>query len=285
LNIAFNNFWPGFDKNNNLFLYCLRIAASESIYVTDQVSADIIIWSVFPNRTITSLPKNVRKKTNWFYTGENIRPNFDIFDAIFSFDFSSRKNAFRLPLWWFYFDWKLDPNSPHTSDARLNPYLLNSYRSYEIKEVAINQISAFIGNQTSLRERVISNRPNQFKFHGFGTVYQNIVKSKIALAGDFEFNICFENAYFPGYHTEKLPQAWAMKTIPLYYGAKTASLEFNPYAFINLSEFNNVQEFWLHVSKLTSEQKNDMVRQPLLRKPLNIDQLIDFIQKQINGMK
>jgi hypothetical protein len=255
------------------------------IIETEEDDADIVIWSVFPNRHIKSLPRNLRKKTNWFFTGENTRPNFEIFDAVFSFDYSDRPNAFRLPLWWLYLDWNLASRAIHSADNRLNPYLLHLPRDIKITSEAENSVSAFIGNQTQLRKSFIDSAPTNLNFTGFGSVYGNPVPSKLALASKFEFNVCFENSYFPGYHTEKLLQAWAMNSIPLYYGAVTAIMDFNPQAFLNLSRFQGIEQFWEHIIKLTKQQKEFILNQPLLLKPLELDPLNEFLAAKLNQRK
>jgi len=261
-------------------MYFLPLALGVDVCASDESSADLVIWSVFPDREIKEIPKHLKSRLNWFYTGENVRPNFEIFDAVFSFDFSNRVNAFRLPIWWFYLDWNSSDSIENFSDNAINPAILHKSRSLEILES--RTVSAFIGNPTRMRSEVISFMPESFDFHGFGTLYENPVESKMKYKEKFEFNICFENSYFPGYHTEKLLHAWAMQTIPLYYGAKTVNLEFNPRSFINLSDFPSIESFWSCISNLSRDDKDQILNSPLLLKPLETKSFTDFLYKQIH---
>jgi hypothetical protein len=279
LKVSFTNFWPGFDNESNFFLYVISRSTTRSIEVVEVADADLVITSCFPDKKVPKIPKSRNGKINWFYSGENLRPNFETFHANFSFDYSVRSNAFRLPLWWMYLDWTLEPNSPHFDESRINPYVLHLPR--EVKRVPQNTISAFIGNMTNLRRSTIERMPQLFEFSGFGSAFKNPSPSKIAFIGTFGYNLCFENSYFPGYHTEKLLQAWVMESIPLYFGAKTVSLDFQAQCFINLAEHANIEDFWRSVSELTDHRKMSILNSPLVKEPLKLDALTRFIRNHL----
>lgn len=279
LKISFTNFWPGFDPQSNFFLYVISRSTTRSIEVVETTEADLVITSCFPNKKIPKIPKSRNAKTNWFYTGENLRPNFEKYNANFSFDFSDRSNAFRLPLWWMYLDWTLDPDSPHLDESRINPYVLHLPR--DVRRVPQNTVSAFIGKMTNLRRSTIELMPQIYEFNGFGSAFNNPSPPKIRFIGKFGYNLCFENSYFPGYHTEKLLQAWVMESIPLYFGAKTVSLDFQTQCFLNLAEYSNIEDFWQSVSELSDHQKISILNSPLAKEPLNLDGIMKFIRNHL----
>ena len=279
LKVAFTNFWPGFDPRSNFFLYVISLATSKSIEIVGQEEADVVITPCSPDKKVPNVSKAHSRQKNWFYTGENLRPNFESYDAVFSFDLTLRKNAFRLPLWWLYLDFSLSKTSPNLSDFQINPNKLHHPR--EISSDFNNSISSFVGNLTELRRDAFNSIPSSMDFTGFGLSFNNQIESKLGQKGKFDFNLCFENSYFPGYHTEKLLQAWSMESVPLYFGAKTVSLDFNSKAFINLAEFPNLQEFWIYIKSLSRRQKSQIINAPLLEKPLDISPLVSFIESNL----
>ena len=57
-------------------------------------------------------------------------------------------------------------------------------------------------------------------------------RSKYEILEPYVFNLCFENSMFPGYYTEKIVQAWAAGTIPLYFSDTLVKSDFNKAAFL-----------------------------------------------------
>jgi hypothetical protein len=240
--------------------------------------AEIVIWSVFPNKQIPSFAKNSRQ-LNWLYTGENIRPHFSPFDVVFSYDYSNRKNAFRLPLWWLYLNLDARPDDAHKADNLINPY--NLHKPRKIEWINNSTISAFIGNMTDLRVQTINSLPPRLKFIGFGTAFENLIDSKIGQVGKFSYNLCFENDYFPGYHTEKLLQAWVLETVPLYFGSKTVGLDFNSNSFINLANFRSLEGFWDYILGLNISDCVKIVNSPLLNSPIDFSEFESFLNNNL----
>jgi hypothetical protein len=279
LKVAFSNFWPGFDPFSNFFLHVISLATTKTVEVVELENAQLVIRSCFPNIQVPSITKIRSKQINWFFTGENLRPLKNVYDLNLSFDLSKHSNSFRLPLWWLYLDWTLSPTSDHISDSRLNPYVLHLPR--RLSKESTNNVSAFIGNMTKLRMETISSVPSSISFTGFGSAFNNPVDTKLKYRGQFDFNLCFENSYFPGYHTEKMVQAWAMESVPLYFGAKTVMLDFNRDCFINLSDFSTISNFWSHVASLTRKEQELIINSPLIKDPLTLKPLIALFRERL----
>ena len=68
------------------------------------------------------------------------------------------------------------------------------------------------------------------------------VDDKIAFQKQYKFTIAFENSIMDGYVTEKIVQAWASGTVPIYYGGNGIEMDFNNNAFIDVSKFESMDE-------------------------------------------
>jgi hypothetical protein len=51
----------------------------------------------------------------------------------------------------------------------------------------------------------------------------------------YAFNLCPENCIYPGYVTEKIPEAFAAGCLPISYVDESVAIDFNPLALINLA--------------------------------------------------
>ena len=63
---------------------------------------------------------------------------------------------------------------------------------------------------------------------------------KVAFLRRHKFTIAFENQSCPGYTTEKMTEALAARTVPIYWGNPVAAEDFNPRAFINAHDFKSL---------------------------------------------
>ena len=95
IKIAFSDFWGGFEYNpvgksnyDNVFYRIL----SERFDVQISDDPDFLIFSVFGNSHNRFRCKKI------FYTGENIRPDFNICDYSISFDYLNDSRNIRFPL-------------------------------------------------------------------------------------------------------------------------------------------------------------------------------------------
>lgn len=93
------------------------------------------------------------------------------------------------------------------------------------------------------------------------------VSDKLLFESRHKFSIACENAAHPGYHTEKLAEAFAAGTIPIYWGDPKVEEVFNPKAFINCNAYPSieavVEKIWYLDSH--SEEYLAMLKEPALR--------------------
>ena len=65
------------------------------------------------------------------------------------------------------------------------------------------------------------------------------VADKKAFLSDYRFSIAAENSLHDGYITEKIMDAWAAGTIPIFYGSRYSTEMFNSKAFV-LADIDNL---------------------------------------------
>ncbi|OON94947.1 MAG: hypothetical protein ATN32_07675 [Candidatus Epulonipiscium fishelsonii] len=97
------------------------------------------------------------------------------------------------------------------------------------------------------------------------------VKDKYEFQLSYKFSIACENISMPGYVTEKIVQAFAAKTIPIYWGDPHIIREFNPKAFINCNEYTSFDEV---MEKIIEIDNNDDLFLEMLQQPIHTDEQI-----------
>lgn len=98
------------------------------------------------------------------------------------------------------------------------------------------------------------------------TLDGQLIKNKFDFEKKHKFSISCENASHPGYHTEKLAEAFAAKTIPIYWGDPEVKKVFNSKAFINCRDYSSIEEVLKRVIYLDthSQEYLAMLHEPAL---------------------
>jgi hypothetical protein len=222
-------------------------------------------------------------KYSIFFTGENERPPYGDWDCYLSFDLNSYggKNAY-LPLWWLSSSDLIRPTvSPYlgrsiTLDEMLTPRESNFKNR---KKFCV----AFIGKAYPFRMQAIAALSAIGKVDVFGGIARNSSKKaaseKYATSQQYKFVFAFENDLFPGYVTEKAPEAWATGAIPLYWGSDPSGY-LNQDAMINLANYQNLETFTKRVGEVSNdpEEWQRIARRPILNKRPNLDEVISVIR-------
>jgi hypothetical protein len=273
IRLNFRNFWSSTpDSAIRFFTDLLHTVTGQEVLLTTQSEADITIWSVFgPNGKRNVFDGFDSRKINWYYTGENYEPDVNFFDFSFSFSMSDLKKHFRVPIWWLQCDWKGEFSGTDRLENDFDPYTLHLERNLRLGSK--RAVSVFINNPEKRRLAAIESFESHISVEKYGGYFARPVPSKIAVGKEYRYNLCFENESSPGYHTEKLLHAWAMGSVPLYFGNSTVEGEFNPRSFINLNDFSGINEFVAHVLRLTDEELIEIVNAPLLSTPISLEPL------------
>lgn len=197
-----------------------------------------------------------------FCTVEAICPDFNLCDYGIGFEYIEYGDRyFRFPNSYYY------PGLVST--------MLNKHK--EIKEnMAERKFCSFVySNDKAEKIRgELFKKISEYKQVESGGKYLNnlpgnrAVENKIQFESEHKFSIACENASFPGYHTEKLVEAFAAQTIPIYWGDPCVEKFFNSKAFINCNKYDSVEEIIKEVKRL--DENNDeylkMLMEPAVKK-------------------
>jgi hypothetical protein len=231
-----------------------------------------------PNQQPSKLAKH-----SIFFTGENERPPYGDWDCYLSFDLNSYggKNAY-LPLWWITSSDLIRPTvSPYlgrsiTLDEMLTPRESNFKKRDKF-------CVAFIGKAYPFRMQAIAALSALGKVDVFGGIARNSGKKaaleKHETSQKYKFVFAFENDLFPGYVTEKAPEAWATGAIPLYWGSDPSGY-LNQDAMINLANYQNLETFTNRVHEVLNnpQEWQNIANQPILKKRPNLDEVVSVIR-------
>ncbi len=237
--VAFTDFWPTFNARNNLFYSILQSRLNASLE-EDPAKADILFYSVFGDA------HHAFPRTKVFYTGESVIPMGNQCDFALSFmrdeDFLPERH-FRLPHWMFskyvLESGKIEqfPNDPAALTARHRKFC------------------NFIYSNGSAKERVQFLKTLQgYKYVDCAGRFLNntgiTVEDKVAFCSRYKFTIAFENYPSRGYVTEKIADAFAAGSLPIYWGAPDVEQDFNPKRFIHARDFRDFAELVDYIAYL-----------------------------------
>lgn len=191
------------------------------------------------------------------FVAENVRPDFNISDYAIGFDHLSFEDRYlRFPLYLLY---------------------KGPVRKAAIKHLDFDK--NLIKDKTQFCNLLVSNGRaedtrikffellSQYKRVDSGGSFRNnigtIVKDKLSFQSRYKFSICFENSCTSGYLTEKLIEACAAKTIPIYWGDnKACGLltqgrgGINPRAIVNIHDYDRMEDVVEVVKKI--DQDDDL---------------------------
>lgn len=269
IRIAFSDWWGGFDKNDNFICRALKDSVDFEI-ISDSTNVDFLFCSIFGNDFLNySCPRI-------FFTGENCVPDFNLFDYAIGFDNIAFNDRYiRLPLYAASFE--------EDCQAMNNrPAIVDAFNREFCSMVVTN-----VNFADDYREKLFFElSKKQFVASG-GRYLNNIgipegVADKNSFLRKFKFNIACENASHIGYCTEKIVQAFAACTIPIYWGDPDVNKYFNPKAFINCNDFDSISDVVNYVLEIDSDEQKylDMLNQPaIINKEYEPDFLYDQFQK------
>lgn len=248
IKVQFTDFWDVFNKNDNFIMDALRVHFDVEISNTP----DFVFCSIFGRNHLKYECAKI------YYTGENIAPDFNLVDYGMGFpEIKFYDRYLRLPHYVLYpRACELAVEQSNMSDS---DYLDRKFCNY------------VISNAISAPERgMLIDKLNSYKTLDSGGRYHNNVggpvKDKIDFSKGYKFSIAFENSGARGYTTEKIMEAFAAKTVPIYWGNPDIASEFNPKSFINCHDFNSFDEVIEYVKKVDEDDELylEMVKAPII---------------------
>jgi hypothetical protein len=278
------NFWEGaFDGDFFEFFFNTALGGIE--YTNNPHEADVIISSVF-GYTETDPKKTI------MYIGENIRPSFVNYNYSLSFDYDTYggKN-FRLPLWYSRLAWPGFEQKPRRVGANNHGYeplipihTLTHGRRLDMS-IKTKFCAMIAGNSEGLRINLFNSISSYKQVHGYGNLFNNpLRKSKFDVLPEYKFCLGPENSVYHGYVTEKLVDAYAGLTVPIYSG--DTDVDFNAHALMNYQRLRDMTEFVKLVADVDSSEDlyKTMFEQPLLKKEPSLNEALAFVYNVVRKM-
>ena len=186
--------------------------------------------------------------------GENTAPDFNWFDYAIGFDrleFADR--YLRLPLYVFYRGDYLKLAGRLADDG--------TSAGQDNRRLVERKFCSFVvsaANGNPIRRKFFEELSKYKQVDSGGRWMNNVggpVKDKAVFLREHKFNIAFENSSHPGYVTEKLMQAFAAQTVPIYFGAPDVELDFNREAMIVVKDENDIKRAVEEVIALDKDDK------------------------------
>ena len=215
--IGFTAFWDDFDPKDNFFTRLL--ARRYDVEVCDD--PDFLIHSCVGHR------RHEHRRHDGvriFFTGENVAPDWHSTDWAFTFEHSAHPRHFRLPLWVLY----LDPASlikPAAYDPAAVLAAKTRFCGFVVSNPLCKARNAFF-------HKLSKYKPVDSGGKLFNTLGHRVADKRAFLA-ECKFTIAFENESHPGYTTEKLAEAMAAGSLPIYWGDPLVGRDFDTTSFLS----------------------------------------------------
>ena len=269
--------------------------------------ADLLVVGPFqnPSKSIRLIPKPLRpyasividalrgkRKNNpltLFHTQENVRHNAIEADFSISFDLGvPNKNHLRLPYWMEMIDWShegLTENVNPRYGRLLSLDRLMKPLGTDFQQ-RLQKMAMITSHLNEPRKLLYEHLSSFLPIDGFGPYFDKNIRShhqsnftKYDLLQQYAFNLCPENSIYPGYITEKIPEAFCAGCIPITWVDPNVGYDFNPLAIINVmpmvhERFSSFEEF-LH----SSEQLQRIAQESLIIRRPSLEPLKTFMQE------
>lgn len=256
--IKYVDFWENFNPKNNFLQEIIENMGYETELSEEP---DYLFCSVFGHE---NLNKKYDDCVKIFFTGENVCPDFNLFDYAVGFEYLEFGDRYlRYPLYYIY-------------GQELWNALMSKHCNQQEKLAKKSSFCSFVysnGNADPIREQFFYKLSEYKKVNSGGRYLNNVgepegVKNKIEFERRHKFSIAFENSSSPGYTTEKLIQAFAADTIPIYWGDPKIKEVFNPESFIFVNDCESLDQV---VDRVKEIDQNDELCLKYLATPALLD--------------
>lgn len=214
-----------------------------------------------------------------FCTIEAICPDFNLADYGIGFEYLEYADRYyRFPNYVFYVDKmvKMADKHKHVTEA-----------------MAKREFCSFVysnANAAPKRGELFHSLSTYKKVDAGGKYLNNMpdgkaVQDKFAFEANHKFSIACENASHPGYHTEKLIEAFAAGTVPVYWGDPRVKEVFNTRAFINVDDYSSEEELLKEIRRLDQDAEAYLA---MLREPALVENTADggqYVTKCLDGLE
>ena len=265
LKIAFSGFWEGFNKGSNFIINALNSNGIEFEVVDIESSerrnaeVQVLFYSVFSDDYLKFNCVRI------FFTGENVVPDFNLCDYAIGFEHLTYQDRYiRFPLYAAYY----------AEDCKKMLDRRNDLKANDIRESFCGMVVSNGNGADDIRDRIFDELSKYKKVDSGGRYRNNIgkpegVEDKEEFLSKYKFSICFENVSHPGYCTEKIVQAFAAGTVPIYWGDPLVGKYFNPKSFVNCNDFESIEKAVEYVIELDKDNDRYLA---MLNEPAVIDE-------------
>jgi len=271
------------------------------------IDADIVVFGSFKSYkyNLKYVPGRVRKQVRnlleegWrrrkippitlFHTGECLRHNHVKADFSISHDLGvPYESHFRMPYWMDLVDWSHE-GVVGNQNPRFGQLLSLSSIAKPLGRDFLSRprkAAIFTTHLQEPRGILINVLKKHLPVDGYGSYFDSSIADhnnspiqKLSILKDYAFNLCPENTLYPGYYTEKIPEAFLAGCLPLTWADPNVFVDFNPDAMVNMhamaaTNFAELGEL------LASDQKlREYAEQPLIVKEFSIEPLKAFLRK------
>ena len=239
-----SDFWPGFfhgtpPQSGSSFFKMLE---QRFELVVDEENPDFLIYSGFgASFRRYSCPRI-------FYTGESVVPDRAECDFAFSHAQNVAGFNYHLPLYTVMSDTPALAAQPRNNAAADKTRFCNFvYTNPDCKErnTFFQLLSKY--KKVDAGGKLFNNTSELLNMKGGNS------PAKRRWAVKYKFSIVFENTSMPGYTTEKIADAFAANTVPIYWGNPEIEREFNRAAFVNCHRFNGFEEVMQKVIEIDND--------------------------------
>jgi hypothetical protein len=226
------------------------------------------------------------------HTAENIRHDTHSADYAISFDLAiSPERHFRLPYWMEMIDWSHEGIRGNTN-PRYGPLLRIERLMQPLGNRFLSKpfAAAFLSSHLREPRKTLFEAVNKaLPVTGFGAYFDKSIKNhylsgflKHSLLQDFAFNLCPENGMYPGYYTEKVPEAFFADCLPIAWADDNIQVDFNPNAFINLAPMTKTDFESLGEVIQSPHALDHYAAQALLLKKPSILPFMEFVKRVLD---
>lgn len=270
IDIKIVDWWCSFDKKNfknNSLIHILRKHLGYKFKFNFSNNPKYLLYNSFDDSHLDYDKDCVRI----FYTGENIRTDWNLADYGIDYDlldFDERHLCF--PLYFLYI-----------SDLK------NAVKTHLLSNDKREKFCSFMvsnGSADKIRDKFFEKLCKYKKVDSGGRWKNNIggafIENKNAWLKNYKFNLCFENSSQKGYVTEKIIQAFAAGCVPIYWGDGSLCDEkyakfrpvFNPKAFINVHNFDSIESAIKEIERIDND---DSAFEAMRKEPIFSDKSME----------
>jgi len=247
----------------------------------------------FNNFIINNLNDRLYKPIKIFYCTEYLPYNLIHADYYISTSLGvSNESHLRIPNWKEHIDWShedvaRDVNIGHA--VRFGSF-------HKIQDLLKPLGGEFLSRKKKMclvashmlepRESIYNYLSKYFIVDGYGPYFDKEIKShnksnffKKNLLQNYSFSLCPENLLYAGGYSEKIPDAFSAKCLPISWSDNNINLDFNKNAFVNL--LDHVKDNYHEISNLLKDESylKKFTKEPLLLKIPNLDEERRFAEK------